>query len=93
MRVLQALLKLAVFVLLLGFAFKNTDNVAVHYFAGAEWQGPLVLVLLVAFGVGIAAGVLASLGIILRQRREILELKRAAGRAPREADDGVGAAV
>jgi uncharacterized integral membrane protein len=41
-----------------------------------EWRAPLVLVLLVFFGIGIATGVMASLGIIVRQRREILSLKR-----------------
>jgi len=55
MRILLLLLKIVLFVLLLGFAFKNTDSVVVHYFADAQWQAPLVLVLLVFFGIGIAA--------------------------------------
>jgi len=66
----------AVFLLLLGFAVKNSDNVAVRYFLGMEWQAPLVFVLLVFFAAGIALGVMASLGIIVRQRRQILGLKR-----------------
>ena len=78
MRILLLLLKTVLFLLLLGFAFKNTDSVVVHYLPGAEWQAPLVLVLLVFFGIGIAAGVMASLGIIVRQRREILGLRREA---------------
>ena len=78
MRILLLLLKTVVFLLLLGFAFKNTDSVVVHYFPGAEWQAPLVVVLLVSFGIGIAVGATASLGIIIRQRREILGLKREA---------------
>jgi len=78
MRILYLLLKIVLFLLMLGFAFKNTDSVAVHYFADAQWQAPLVLVLLLAFGIGIAAGIMASLGIIVRQRREILDLKREA---------------
>jgi putative membrane protein len=76
MRILLLLLKTAVFVLLLGFAFKNADSVVVRYFLGLEWQAPLVFVLLVFFAMGVAVGVLASLGIIVRQRREILGLKR-----------------
>lgn len=80
MRILFLLLKIVLFLLMLGFAFRNTDSVAVHYFPGAQWQAPLVLVLLVFFGIGIAAGITASLGIIVRQRREILVLKRAARR-------------
>ena len=76
MRVVFLLVKIAVFLLLLGFAAKNTDNVAVRYFLGLEWQAPLVFVLLVFFGVGIAIGVFAGLAIIVRQRRELLKLKR-----------------
>ena len=78
MRILLLVLKIVVFLLMLGFAFRNTDNVVVHYFPGAQWQAPLVLVLLVFFGIGIAAGVTASLGVIVRQRREIQRLKRGA---------------
>ncbi len=81
MRILLLLLKTVVFLLLLGFAFKNSDSVVVHYFLGLEWQAPLVLVLLVFFGIGIAAGVTASLGVIVRQRREIQRLKRGAASA------------
>jgi uncharacterized integral membrane protein len=65
-----------VFLLLLGFVLKNMDGVTVRYFSGFEWQAPLAIVLLVFFGAGIAAGVVASLGIIARQQREILGLKR-----------------
>ena len=81
MRILLLVLKIVVFLLMLGFAFRNTDNVVVHYFPGAQWQAPLVLVLLVFFGIGIAAGVTASLGVIVRQRREIQRLKRGAASA------------
>ena len=78
MRILLLPFKIVLFLLMLGFAFKNTGSVVVHYFADAQWQAPLVLVLLLAFGTGIAAGVMASLGLIVRQRREILGLKREA---------------
>ncbi len=76
MRIFYLVLKIAAFLLLLGFAAKNTDNVAVRYFLGLEWHAPLVFVLLVCFGVGIGMGAVASLAIIARQRREILGLKR-----------------
>jgi uncharacterized integral membrane protein len=67
---------IAVFLLLLAFAVKNTDSVAVRYFLGAEWRAPLVVVLLVFFAAGIALGVMASLAFIVRQRRQILNLRR-----------------
>ena len=76
MRIFFLLLKIAAFLLLLGFAVKNTDIVAVRYFLGLEWHAPLVFVLLVFFGVGFAVGVLAGIAVIVRQRREILGLRR-----------------
>ncbi len=75
----------AVFLLLLGFAVKNTDSVAVRYFLGVEWHAPLVFVLLVFFAAGIALGVTASVVIIVRQRRQIVGLKRELRRLTRAA--------
>ena len=80
MRTLLLLIKsavwMAVFLLLLGFAVKNLDGVTVRYFLGLAWQAPLVLVLLVFFAAGISLGVAPSVAIMVRQRREILGLKR-----------------
>ena len=76
MRILVLVLKTALFLLLLGFAAKNTESVAVRYFLGFEWQAPLAFVLFVFFAAGALAGLLANVGIVARQRREILGLKR-----------------
>jgi uncharacterized integral membrane protein len=65
-----------VFILVLSFAVKNSDSVTVRYYLGAEWQAPLIFVLLVTFCAGAAFGVLACLGQLFRQRREIGRLKR-----------------
>ena len=76
MRYVLWLLKFALFALVLTFAVKNTDSVAVRYFLGYEWRAPLIFVLLVAFCAGAAFGVLSTLGQIFRQRREISTLRR-----------------
>lgn len=80
MRRLVFLIKTAaavvLFLLLLGFAVKNSDSVALRYFLGLEWHAPLVLVLLIFFTAGAALGIAASLFIMVRQRRQILALKR-----------------
>lgn len=68
--------RLVVFLIVLGFALKNTDPVAVRFYLGSQWEAPLVLVLLVAFIAGAAGGVLASLGVIFRKRREIAGLRK-----------------
>ena len=76
MRMLSLLTKIAVFLLLLGFAVKNTDAVTIRYFLGLEWQAPLAFVLLVVFGLGLLGGLLTGLMVMARQRRELLRLKR-----------------
>jgi uncharacterized integral membrane protein len=75
MRYFLWLLKFALFVLVLSFAVKNTDTVAVRYYLGYEWQAPLVLVLLTFFCLGVAVGIIASLGHLFRQRRQIAALR------------------
>ena len=76
MRYLSWLFKIILFLLLLGFAVKNTETVVLHYYLGYEWQAPLVLILLVFFCAGAAVGIVASLSYLFRQRREMLSLKR-----------------
>ena len=76
MRYLLWLLKFALFVLVLSFAVKNVETVTVRYYLGQEWQAPLVFVLLVCFCIGVVVGIVASLGHLFRQRREIVALKR-----------------
>ncbi len=76
MRYLSWLFKIILFVLLLGFAVKNTETAVLHYYLGYEWRAPLVLILLVFFCAGAAVGIVASLSYLFRQRREMLLLKR-----------------
>ena len=67
--------RVALFLLLLGFALKNDEPVVVRYFFGNEWHASLVLVLLLFFAIGTAIGVLSTLTTLLRQRKEITALK------------------
>ena len=76
MRYLNWILRAMLFVVLLGFAIKNDQPVTLRYLFGYEWQSSLVIVLLVFFAAGAAVGVLAMLGNVLQQRREIARLKR-----------------
>lgn len=70
------LLRAALFVVLLGFAVKNSSMVTLHFFFDAAWPLPLVAVMLIFFATGAGAGLSAALGTFLRQRREILRLKK-----------------
>jgi len=76
MRYFAWIVRIALFVLLLGFAVKNSDTVTLHYYLGYEWQAPLVLVILLSFAIGAAVGVVASLGFLFKQRRELHALKK-----------------
>ncbi len=76
MRYLLWILRFLVFVVLLGFALKNTDPLTVHFYLDTQWEAPAAFVLLVAFALGAVGGVLASLGVIFRRRREIAALKK-----------------
>ena len=76
MRYLVWLLRAFIFLILLGFAVKNDQPVVLRYFFGYEWQASLVVILLLFFAAGMGIGVLAVLGNIFRQRREIATLKR-----------------
>jgi uncharacterized integral membrane protein len=79
MRYLSWIAKLLLFLLLLGFALKNTEPVAVRYFLGQEWRAPLSLVLLLFFGAGAALGVAAVFGVAWRLRRELDAQRRGTG--------------
>ena len=76
MRVISLFVKVALFLLLLGFAVKNMDGVTVRYFLGLEWRVPMAFALLVMFAAGILAGILTNLAVIARQRRELLAVRR-----------------
>jgi putative membrane protein len=69
MRALVWLLRAALFVLLFAFALHNQHETQVNGFFGRAWRGPMVFVVLAAFGLGAAAGVLAMLPGWWRQRR------------------------
>lgn len=76
MRYLIWSLRTLLFLLLLGFAVKNDEPVVLRYFFGFEWSTSLVVVLLCFFTAGVVIGVLAMLGILFRQSREIADAKR-----------------
>jgi uncharacterized integral membrane protein len=76
MRYLNWIFRAILFIALLGFAVKNDQAVTLRYFFGYEWQSSLVIVVLIFFAVGAVVGVLAMLGNVMQQRREIARLKR-----------------
>lgn len=70
------ILRILLFLFLLSFAVKNNQPAVLRYLFGYEWHASLVLILLLFFSSGAAVGMLAMLGTLLRQRKEIATLKK-----------------
>ena len=68
MKYLSWLLKAAIFFTLFAFALNNQHMATVHFFFGTQWSAPLVLVVLAAFALGLAVGVLGMVPRWWRQR-------------------------
>ena len=69
MRILTWLIRGFIFFTLFAFALNNQHEAVVHWFFGAQWRAPLVIVVLAAFGAGLALGVLAMVPRWWRNRR------------------------
>jgi uncharacterized integral membrane protein len=80
-RFLTLFLKVVLFIFLLAFAIKNSEMVTVRYLMGLAWQAPLSLVLFLAFALGVLLGLLGCSRQILKNRRELARLRKAAGGA------------
>ncbi len=78
MKLLAWAIRLVIFSLVLAFALQNTEAVHVRFLADQIWQAPLVVVVLVFFAAGFVFGILAVVGLIYRQRREISRLRKMA---------------
>ncbi|OZI74265.1 LapA family protein [Bordetella genomosp. 12] len=77
MRYLVWALRLLVFIAVLMFALKNTDPVAVKFYADYVVQDvPLIVVMLVAFVLGTVFGLLLTVPASMRRRREAQRLRR-----------------
>ncbi len=75
MKSLTLVVKVVLFLLLLGFATRNSESVTLRYFLGLEWQAPLSLVILAAFAVGLLTGLLGCSLRLLRNQRELRTLR------------------
>jgi putative membrane protein len=76
MRILTWTIRIALFILLLAFAARNTETVTLRFYFDLAWQAPLVVLLLAFFAAGALLGVLAAAGAVFRQRREASRLRR-----------------
>ena len=61
----------------LSFALLNADTITLNYYFG-KLQAPLSLVLVIALAFGAVMGVLASMWVVVAQKRELAKLHKAA---------------
>ncbi len=81
MQILVWIFRLAIVLVLVWFAVKNAQPVTLHGLPEQTWQAPLVFVLLIVFVCGVVIGLLAWLPTVVRQRRDIGRLRKAAAPA------------
>lgn len=69
---------LAVLVLLIGIAFaiQNRQVIELNYYFGLKWSGPLSLALLTSLAIGVVAGYLASLRMVVRMQRQLVQARK-----------------
>ena len=85
MRIVTWAIRLLVFLLLVAFAAKNAEPVTLRFYFDMALEAPLVVALFAFFAAGALFGILALLGTLLRQRRQIAVLRK---RLPAEVPAG-----
>ena len=76
------ILRFLIVVVLVWFAVKNAQVVTIYGLPDQQWQAPLVFILLIVFVAGMVIGLLAWVPTVVRQRREIGRLRKAAATPP-----------
>ena len=69
MRLIAWLLRALLFFVLFAFALNNQHDAEVRWFFGLAWRAPMVFIVLAAFGLGCAFGVIAMVPSWWKQRR------------------------
>ncbi len=82
MRVLLWAFRLFLFFTLFAFALNNQHLATVHWFFGAQWSAPMVILVLAAFALGCMIGVLVMVPGWWRHRREAQRLRPLAPGTP-----------
>ena len=96
MRIFVWLFRALVFFALFAFALNNQHDASIHWFFGRDWRAPMVFIVLAAFALGCAFGVVAMVPSWWRHRRaatrkpdgepaiDSMQLPPAPGEAPDE---------
>ena len=77
MHIVRWIVGAALFIALLFLSLQNSDLVTLKFYQWWSWQAPLVFVVLIAFAIGVAAGLLAGAWRISKLKRQVSRLTRA----------------
>jgi putative membrane protein len=76
MTIVRWVLGLTVFLALLFLSLQNAELVTVRFYHWFSWEAPLIFLLLIAFALGVGAGLLAGLMRYVRVKRQLGRLRR-----------------
>ena len=77
MRALRWIVGALLFLALLLLSLQNSELVTLKFYHWWSWQAPLIFMVLIAFAVGVAAGLLAGAVRAARLKRQLNRLRRA----------------
>jgi lipopolysaccharide assembly protein A len=58
------------------FAFQNRQEIELAYYFGIRWRGSASLALLAALSIGVVIGYLASLRMVIRMQRQLVQARK-----------------
>jgi lipopolysaccharide assembly protein A len=68
----------------ISFAYQNSQSVTLSYYYGMSWSGPLSIILLAVFAAGAFTGYLASLQLLVRMQRQLVQARKEVRQAEQE---------
>lgn len=86
-KLIYLLLALLALVVGLTFTVKNPQTVAVNYYFGLVWEGPLSVVVLVSLAIGVAIGYIVILLQTLPLRVQLARFRRQGRKTPPESSE------
>jgi len=76
MQIVRWIIGATIFVALLFLSLQNSGEVTLKFYNLWQWSAPLIFVVLIAFAIGVAAGLLAGAFRTSRVKRELKRLHR-----------------
>src|SRR5512135_763260 len=76
MQTLRWIVGSVLFLALLFLSLQNSELVTLKFYHWWRWQAPLIFVVLIAFALGVAAGLLAGVVRAARLKRQLRRLRR-----------------